>query len=401
MQALNPRTRPLVGSAAFGVFWGSWGAAVPAVQRQSNASDANLGVALVVLALGALVSMRATGVLLDRIGPRLIPISVAAFGLTAVLPGLADSPSRLVLFAFVVGAASGAMDVAINADAVHEEDASGRPLLNLAHATFSAAVVCSSLATGALRWAGASPFTVFSVAGAIVVAAALIMRRTPERPSRPTPAGEPPRLLQRVPGWLLVLGGLGAVAYWIENAWQSWGAVHLERTLDAAPAASALGPALFAAAMAVGRIAVHRLARPGSERSVLTIGALVAGGGSAVAAVAPSVPVAIVGIVVAGAGCSVCAPTILSLVGRAARSAERATAVGSATTVMYLGFIAGPAVVGGVAEATTLRISLGGVAILAVLLGVTFLVVRYPTPAIGASSTAASTASRRSSVRSR
>jgi uncharacterized membrane protein YoaK (UPF0700 family) len=48
---------------------------------------------------------------------------------------------------------------------------------------------------------------------------------------------------------------------------------------------------------------------------------------------------------------------------------------------MYLGFIAGPAVVGGVAEATTLRISLGGVAILAVLLGVTFLVVRYPPPA--------------------
>ncbi len=94
------------------------------------------------------------------------------------------------------------------------------------------------------------------------------------------------------------------------------------------------------------------------------------------------------GIVLAGAGCSVCAPTIVSLVGRAARPAERGTAVGSATTLMYLGFIAGPAVVGAVAEATALRISLGGVAVLAVLLSATFLVVRYPTPAGRAGSTA-------------
>jgi len=383
----------LVGFAAFGVFWGSWGAALPAVQRRSDASDADLGVALFVLAIGALVSMRATGVVLDRIGPRLIPIAVAAFGLTAVLPGLADSPARLALLAFLVGGASGAMDVAINADAVHEEEASGRPLLNLAHASFSAAVVCSSLATGALRWAGASPLAVFAVAGVTIVAAALVMRGASKRPSQPTAAREPPRLLQRVPGWLLLLGGLGAVAYWIENTWQSWGAVYLERTLDAAPAASALGPALFAAAMAAGRVTVHRLARPGTERSVLTLGALVAGGGSTLAAVAPSVPVAIAGIVLAGAGCSVCAPTIVSLVGRAARPAERATAVGSATTLMYLGFVAGPAVVGAVAEATTLRVSLGGVAVLAVLLSATFLVVRYPTPAVPAGSTADSTPS--------
>jgi MFS family permease len=340
----------------------------------------SLGVALFVLAIGALVSMRATGVLIDRIGPRLTPITVAAFGLTAVLPGLADSPARLALLALLVGAASGAMDVAINADAVHEEDALGRPLLNLAHASFSAAVVCSSLATGALRWAGAGPLAVFIFAAVILIAAALVVRHAPERPSQAAPARGRPRFLQRVPGWLLLLGGLGAVAYWIENAWQSWGAVHLERTLDAPPAASALGPALFAAAMAAGRITVHRLAPPGGERSVLTVGALVAAGGSALAAAAPSVPVAIMGIVVAGAGCSVCAPTIVSLVGRAAQTAERATAIGSATTLMYLGFIAGPAVVGGVADVTSLRISLGGVALLAVLLSVMFLLVRYPTP---------------------
>jgi hypothetical protein len=54
--------------------------------------------------------------------------------------------------------------------------------------------------------------------------------------------------------------------------------------------------------------------------------------------------------------------------------------VGSTTTIMYLGFLVGPAVVGGMAEATSLRLSLGGVALLAWLLAVLFLVARYPTP---------------------
>jgi MFS family permease len=185
-------------------------------------------------------------------------------------------------------------------------------------------------------------------------------------------------MFQRVPRWLLLLGGLGALAFWIENAWQSWGAVYLERTLDAPPAASSLGPGLFAASMTAGRLAVHHLARPGTERTVLVGGAALAGVGSAVAALAPSVWLALVGILVAGAGCSVCAPTIVSIAGRAAGAHERATVVGSLTTVMYVGFLVGPAVVGGLAELTTLRLSLGSVAALGFLLTLLFGVVRFP-----------------------
>jgi MFS family permease len=369
------RASVLLGFAALGVFWGAWGAALPAIQRRSGATDAELGLALLLVGVGALVSMRATGVLIDRVGPRLTPLSTGAFGLVGVLPGLAGSPAELSAFALVVGAASGAMDVAINADAVHWEDRVGRPILNLAHACFSAAVVFASVATGLLRWGGASPVLVFALAAALIFLAALVMR--PE-PWAPQDNSGRPRFLDRVPGWLVVIGGLGAVAYWIEGAWQDWGAVYLERTFDASPAAGALGPALFAASMAVGRLAAHRVTKPGAERTVLVVGAAVAGVGSAVAALAPWAPIALAGIVVAGAGCSVCAPTIVSVVGRAARPAERATVVGSLTTLMYLGFLVGPAAVGGLAELATLRVSLGAVAALAFVLGLLFAVVHLP-----------------------
>ncbi len=180
---------------------------------------------------------------------------------------------------------------------------------------------------------------VFALAAAIVMLAALVMR--PE-PWELRESGARPRFFQQVPVWLLVIGALGAVAFWIEGAWQDWGAVYLERILDAPPAASALGPALFAGAMAAGRLTAHRIAQPGTERKVLVVGAALAGIGSALAALAPSLPIALAGFAVAGAGCSVCAPTIVSLAGRASAPQERATVVGSLTTLMYLGFLVGP-----------------------------------------------------------
>jgi hypothetical protein len=292
------------------------------------------------------------------------------------LLGLAASPAALFAFAVVLGTTSGAMDVAINTDGVREEVASGRPLLNLAHACFSAAVVGASVATGLLRTAGAGPLLVFALTATLVAVAALVVR--PPADERLPTAVERPRFLMRVPAWLLAIGFVGALAYWLENAWQSWSAVHLERTLAASPALGALGPALFAASMAAGRLLVHRLARPGTERVVLVGGAIVAAAGSALAAFAPTAPVALAGLVIAGAGCSVCAPTLISVAGRAAPESERATLVGSLTTLMYLGFLVGPAAVGGLADATTLRTSLAGVAAVGLLLAALAAVIRLP-----------------------
>jgi MFS family permease len=373
-----PRARVLLGFAALGVFWGAWGAALPAVQRKSGATDAELGLALLLVGLGALLAMRATGVLLDRLGPRVTPLTIGGFGITGLLPGLASSPDQLYVALFALGVTSGAMDVAVNADAVREEQRTNRPLLNLAHASFSGAVVVGSLGAGALRAAGAEPAVVLALSALAVLLVAVAVY-TGGREGRPEPGPDLPRLFEGVPGWVLVLGGLLALAFWIESAWQNWSSVHLERTLDTTAGVSAFGPAAFAGAMTIGRLAAQRLLEHVSERRLLVLGALTAGLGSGLAAAAPSASVALAGIVIAGAGCSVCAPTIVSLAGKAATARERATMIGSVTTLAYLGFLLGPAAVGGLAELESLRISLGVVAALGLLLAVLFAAVRLPT----------------------
>jgi MFS family permease len=359
------RVRVLCGFAAFGAFWGTWGAVLPAVQSHAGVDDGQLGLALLCIGAGALASMRLAGTIVDRWGAPALPASLAAFAAAAALPGLATSTAGLCAALLVLGATSGAVDVAINAEGVRSEAATGRPVLSLAHGTFSASVVAGSLAAGALRSAGAGPQLVLVLVGVVVVTIAAALLRAPAAAGGRRPAGAS---LRRLPRTLLVLGGLCALAFFVENAWQSWGAVHLESDLDASPALGALAPALFAGAAAVSRLGGHGLAGRVNEVALLRAGAALGAAGTLLGALAPGAALALVGVVVAGAGISICAPVLFSIAGRGADEAVRGAAVSIVTTIAYLGFLVGPAAVGLLASATTLGASLAAVAGVAVVL---------------------------------
>src|SRR3954452_23789128 len=145
------RGRALVAFAGFGLFWGTWGASVPAIEAHSGTGSGVLGVALAFIGVSAFVSMRAAGFVVDRLGGRGLPVAVSALAAAAPLPPLAHSPAALMASLALVGATSGAFDVAANAEGTRYETAVGRPLLNLAHALFSIGVVGGSLATGIAR----------------------------------------------------------------------------------------------------------------------------------------------------------------------------------------------------------------------------------------------------------
>jgi MFS family permease len=363
------RARTLLGFSAFGLFWGAWGGALPAVRAHAGVDDGTLGLALLCIGAGALVSMRPAGSILDRHGARVLPLAIALFAVAALLPALATSAPALAAALLVLGAASGAVDVAINAEGVRSEAASGRRLMNLAHASFSGTVVAASLLAGGLRAAGAGVVTIFGAVAALLGLGALALHRLRAAEGGPSDAaGGGLRALLNVPAWLAVLGGLTALAYFIENGWQSWSAVHLEQTLGATPALAALGPALFAAAAATGRVLGQGVGRRVEDRSLVAAGAVLAAAGTLLAATAATTGVALGGIVLAGLGTSVCAPVLISLAGHHAGAAARASAVSIVTTIAYLGFLVGPAAVGVAADGLSLPAALGAVAGLAVLL---------------------------------
>jgi len=362
-----------VAFAAFGSFWGVWGASVPRVQDQAGISDGRLGVALLFVGAGALPAMLLTGRALDRWGPAVAAAAIGALGVAGVgLALTAVSLATLCVGLAVVGATSGAADVAMNAVAGRAEKTADRPVITRAHGIFSSLVVLGSLGTG-LTSAASLPVAVpfFAVAVLSLVAGAALRRTLPAGVIRG--GGEPAPFDRRGVVPFLLVGALGALAFASENAHQSWSAVFAHGELDSGVGLSAVAPAVFAGTVAVTRFAVGGL-KAEHARTVLLAGAAAAATGTAVIAAAPTLFVAALGLATAAAGTAVLFPTLVGIVSRSVDESYRGRATSIVTTVSYLGFIAGPVYVGLWSDAVGLR----GAMLAVAALGATLLLLTHP-----------------------
>jgi MFS family permease len=353
------------GFAVFGAFWGAWGASIPAIRDQVGVTEGQLGAALLFVGAGALPAMPLSGRAVDRWGLRATAALLALLGGAGLLVAAARDLVTLALALALLGASSGAADVAINTAAGSAQRASDRPVVTHAHATFAAAVVGASLVTGALHGLDAPAVTPFVVVAGAAAAVATALARAgldPERrealgaatdrvgaetPGDARAGAAPPRPARpAVPlAPLLVLGGLGALAFAVENAHQSWSALYLEDELGAGPAVAAAGPAVFAAVIAVTRFATASMAarRPAA---VMVAGSALAAAGTAIVAGAGGVPAGLAGLALAAAGTAALFPTLMSVLTATVPDERRGAATSVVTTVAYLGFIAGPVYVG-------------------------------------------------------
>ena len=357
------RRGPLAAFFAFGLLWGGWAALAPAVQAAVGASKGAFGLALLFLAVGSVPAMLLTGRALDRRGTRILPWLLACLAVSALLPAFVGSVPTLAASLLVLGVFTGATDVAMNAAVSELEARRDARLMQIAHALFSAGVLVGALATGLARELGAGRLEVLGgFAAVIVVAAAMNLRH--ERVLPHMSAARGPRLSRAA----IPLGIACAAAFVIEGGMENWGAIFLERDLDAGPGVSALAPASYGGAMMLGRFSGQWLERKLGDTLLLGGAMAVALVGLLGAAAAPNVPLAIAAFFVGGAGISIAAPALFGAGGRLASAEERGRAVATVTTLGYLGFLVGPPIVGGVAELTGLRASFGVLALIAAAL---------------------------------
>lgn len=331
----------------FGLYWGSWAACLPAIQRQTGASDAQLGLALLCVAVASLPAMLAAGRLADLFGARLVPVALGTFGVAIAFPGLTHSVPALCLALAFVGVGTGALDVAINAQAATIEARHHVRVMDGLHASFSIGVLCGGIGAGLLRRAGAHPSWILCGVAALV----LLTTVSNLAPSAPP---EPVQRRARVARPLLVVGAVLAVAFVVESGLEGWSALFLERTLDSGPAVSGLGPGLFAASMATGRLLSQRARQPSVFARMLFAG-VAAAAGLVVSATAQHSLVALAGFVIAGGGLALSAPTLFGMAGRLGGAGGRGSALSTVAILGYLGFLVGPPLIGAVSSASSLR----------------------------------------------
>ncbi|GIH26708.1 MFS transporter [Acrocarpospora phusangensis] len=353
-----------------GVALGTWTSRIPAIKDGLSLSDGELSIALLGIAGGAIAGMQAVGRLIDRYGSRRVMIPVGLLqGAALALPAFAPNLPALAASMFTFGIVHGVLDVSMNANAVVVERAYAKPIMSSFHAVFSIGGFLGAGTGGLFAHAGASvPVTFGSVAAVTTVVAFLCLRwALPDaydqsrQPVTAEAAATPGRSLA---GWVLFLGVLAFCCLVGEGAAADWSSVYLVEDLHAAEAVGATGYAAFSIMMTAGRLAGDRLtARLGPVLLVRCCGAL-AGVGLLVTLLIGHQVAGVIGFGLFGAGLSCIIPQVFSAAGHR-DPAQSGRALARVASIGYAGLLAGPVLIGAVAELTGKPIALAIPAIMA------------------------------------
>ncbi len=342
-----------------GALFASWASRIPALSDRVGATPAQLGLALLAPAVGAIVAMPTVGRLLPgRSSRAFCRGAVLALALAMLLPPLARSVPALAGALFCVGLANSTLDLAMNAKGVSIERHRGSPILSSLHAAFSFGG-CAGAALGALAAALAvAPLPHLAFAVVLFGAAGLIaIGPLPAEDEDPDSAA-PAMRWHRLPSRLALLGIACFFSLMAEGGASDWSAKLVRDDLHSAAALGAIAYAVFSVAMGTGRLITDRLwARWGSAGLLRRSGLLAAAGFAAGLAVGTP-PAAIAGFAALGLGLAGVVPTLFRS-GADQPGVSTGPALAAVSSLGYLGFLAGPPLIGAVAGLTSLRVACG------------------------------------------
>lgn len=329
-----------------GIAMAAWAALVPFVKAQAGLEAGPLGLLLLCFGIGSIVTMPVAGAMAGRFGCRRV-ILVSGAAVIAVLPVLATAASVWVLAPALLlfGAAFGTFDVSMNIQAILVERASRRAIMSGFHGSFSfgglvgATGIAGAYALGAPPWV-ATLGVMALLAGLLLAAGGFLL---PYGTRRQGPAFAWPR------GEVLGLGLLCFAAFLSEGAVLDWGGVFLTGQRGLAPEQSGIGYAAFSVTMTLGRFTGDRLVQRFGGRALVVAGGLFAAGGFLLVALLPGVAATLLGFSLVGVGLANVAPVLFTRVGRQKAMPEN-VAVPALTTLGYAGLLAGPGIIGLVAQ---------------------------------------------------
>ncbi|AKU96950.1 major facilitator superfamily MFS_1 [Labilithrix luteola] len=371
---------------ANGILYASWVSRIPAARDALAIGEKKLGLVLLGAAIGALLAFRVAGRLIARFSSRTVTW-VAASALCFALPllGFMTSVVTLTMTLVLVGAASGLMDVGMNAHGVEVEKRLGRPIFSSLHGIFSLGGLVGAALGALVAGHGISMRTHLVAVSAALLAVVLhggrrlLREDMPVRVEVSAEEAEEHARTARLSGRTLepspsarseattALLGLGAIAFCSslgEGAMADWTGIYLQDVLHSTAGIAALGYAAYSLAMLTGRFAGDRItARLGEQRVVRTAGLFVTIGLSC----ALAIPVRLfffAGVIATGLGLSVLVPVVFRAAGRLPGLAPGA-ALARIATLSYGGFLIGPPAIGFLAEHFSLRIGLASIVVLA------------------------------------
>lgn len=359
-----------------GLLFGTWAVNIPSVRDHLHLSAAQIGLALLAVGIGSLLTMPLTGHWIARWGSHrltqgLVVLTMLALALPFLMPTL---PSLIAALA-LLGALNGSLDVSMNAQGVTVEKTLGRPIMSRLHAYFSLGGVVGAL-LGALLVGRVPMLThvllVVGVSTALALGAGRVL--IPDLPTPPEAAQQSSGA--RLNPLVLLLGLLCALGMLAEGANYDWASLYFRDILHLPGGQAGLGYAAFVAAMTAGRWFGDRLRNRMGDEQIVRFGSAVTAAGMALLLLLPYPVTATLGFALAGLGLSNVVPVMYGTAGHALHG----KGIAQVATLGYSGFLLGPPAIGFVADHFGLRSALGiallGAALVAFLSSTAFRMVR-------------------------
>jgi predicted MFS family arabinose efflux permease len=361
-----------------GVAMASWATRIPQVRDGLELTPSRLGLVLLAIAAGSIVSLLLAGQLVAHFGSRRTVTAMAALlgvSLTAVAVGYQFGVVPVVVGLLFFGFSNGAWDVAMNVQGAIVERRLGRAIMPRFHAGFSVGTVA-----GALIGAGAValhvPVTAHLAVTALLIAAWVMLAvrsfvpDVVEDPEVP----ESGRLQQVLSTWreprTLMVGVLVLAFAFAEGTGVDWISVAVIDDYGAPATIGTLAFAVFLAAMTTGRWFGPALLDRYGRVPVIRVLVAVSLAGLMLFVFGTHVLVAFAGALLWGLGASLGFPVGMSAA--ADDPAHAAPRVSVVAAIGYCAFLGGPPLVGFLGDHITVQ---KGLIAVAVLLGVALTVV--------------------------
>jgi predicted MFS family arabinose efflux permease len=353
----------------------TWASRLPAIAARLHLTTLWIGILLLACGIGGASSFPLVAFLIRKLGSRRVSCFSALFlGLCLPLLILAPSYPVTLVIIYCDGVAVACLDVAMNAQGAALEVKYARTAMARLHATFSAGSLCAALLASGVSKLTPGLWAHFSIASVIVVLLVVYSgpRLLPADPE--SPEKERRRLLVPSRGTVL-LGVALALATVTEGAMNDWSAFYLKDVAGTTAAVAPMGIATFSVAMILARVlADGRRARWGDRRIVLA-GSALAAAGLALAMLLGGVGPALFGFACVGLGIAAVAPCVyVAAAGQGPNALTLVAAMG------VTGMLAGPPVIGSIADASSLAWGMGAVALSAALVSVCATQIRWPGP---------------------
>ena len=341
----------------------SWVPLVPLLKARLDVAEDVLGLLLLCIGIGSLLTMPIAGFLAGRFGcRRVLAVDSVVFAALLILLAVVGDIHFAVPALLAFGAAMGILDVTVNIHAVRVEQLLKKRLMSGMHALWSMG-----------GFLGAGLFTVWHSLGLTALGATacsstlmVILTLAFMRFLLAGRSGSGGKKLAAPRGIVVFIALVAGISFLVEGAVMDWSGVFLTEVRSMDISLAGTGFASFSAAMLLMRLLGDAIVNRVGARRVVLAGSIIAITGFLIVILSPAGKLLFLGFFAIGFGCANIVPIFFSLMGRQ-RDMPLNAAVSSVSTFGYLGVLMGPAAIGFIAHSTSL---LASFVLLAVLLAV-------------------------------